>query len=112
MRKDMVDQKDGQARLTVKLHMDDFKRVTVREQEYFYYNVSNTPFSLAIAWPSKYGKYRVSGGLDWKSYVNGKNVTKVFPKISEEFYKIYSSFRNIPRQQMETPPWLELLRWN
>ena len=95
MRKDMADQKGGQAQLTVKLHMDDLKRVTVRKQEYFYYNVSNTPFSLAIAWPSKYGKYRVSGGLDWKSYVNGKNVTKVFQKISEEFYKIYFSFYHI-----------------
>ena len=28
----MVDQKEGQSRLTVRLHMDDMKRVTVREQ--------------------------------------------------------------------------------
>ena len=64
MRKEMVDQKDGMARLTVKVHMDDMKRVTVREQEYFYYNISNTPFTLGIVMPSKYGKYRVSGGLE------------------------------------------------
>ncbi len=28
----MVDQKDGVSRLTVKVHMDDMKRVTIREQ--------------------------------------------------------------------------------
>jgi hypothetical protein len=32
MRKEMVDQKDGVSRLTVKVHMDDMKRVTIREQ--------------------------------------------------------------------------------
>merc|ERR1719400_2906954 len=64
MRKEMVDQKDGLARLTVKVHMDEMKRVTVREQEYFYYNISNTPFTLGIAFPSKYGQFRVTGGTE------------------------------------------------
>lgn len=32
MRKEMVDQKDGVQRMTVKVHMDDMKRVTIREQ--------------------------------------------------------------------------------
>ena len=30
----------------------------------FYYNISNTPFTLGIALPTKYGKYRVRGGLE------------------------------------------------
>merc|ERR1712079_538948 len=64
MRKDMVDQKEGMGSLTVKVHMDDMKRVTVREQDYFYYNISNTPFTLGIALPAKYGKYRVRGGME------------------------------------------------
>merc|ERR1719228_2519278 len=64
MRKEMVDQKDGLAHLTVKVHMDDMKRVTVREQEYFYYNISNTPFTLGIVMPSKYGQFRVTGGTE------------------------------------------------
>ena len=40
MRKEMVDQKDGMSRLTVKVHMDDMKRVEIREQDYFYHNIS------------------------------------------------------------------------
>merc|ERR1712128_124787 len=78
MRKEMVDQKDGLARLTVKVHMDDMKRVTVREQEYFYYNISNTPFTLGIVMPSKYGKYRVSGGLELNQNRH-IDANKIFP---------------------------------
>ena len=79
MRKEMVDQKDGLARLTVKVHMDDMKRVTVREQEYFYYNISNTPFTLGIVMPTKYGKYRVSGGLELNQnrHIDGEIINKV-----------------------------------
>ena len=76
MRKDMVDQKEGMARLKVKVHLDDMKRVTVREQEYFYYNISNTPFPLGIALPTEYGKYRVRGGLELnqKGRIDGKDL--------------------------------------
>merc|ERR1719228_2920037 len=78
MRKEMVDQKDGLARLTVKVHMDEMKRVTVREQDYFYYNISNTPFTLGIVMPSKYGKYRVSGGLELNQNMH-IDANKIFP---------------------------------
>jgi len=64
MRKEMVDQKDGVSLLTVKVHMDDMMRVTIREQDYFYHNISNTPFTLGIVFPNKYGKYRVNDGLE------------------------------------------------
>lgn len=64
MRKEMVDQKEGVNRLLVKVHMDDMKRVTIREQNYFYHNISNTPFTLGIAFPSKYGQFRVTGGTE------------------------------------------------
>ena len=32
-------------------------------QDYFYHNISNTPFTLGIVFP-KYGKSRVVGGLE------------------------------------------------
>merc|ERR1711892_1454315 len=64
MRKNMVDQLEGEEQMTVKVHLDDMKRVTIRQQDYFYHNISNTPFTLGIVMPSKYGKYRVSGGLE------------------------------------------------
>merc|ERR1719481_2452391 len=50
--------------MMVKVHLDDMKRVTIRQQDYFYHTISNTPFTLGIAFPSEYGKYRVSGGME------------------------------------------------
>eukprot|EP00091_Calanus_sinicus_P023984 TRINITY_DN8374_c0_g1_i2.p1 TRINITY_DN8374_c0_g1~~TRINITY_DN8374_c0_g1_i2.p1 ORF type:complete len:487 (+),score=135.44 TRINITY_DN8374_c0_g1_i2:421-1881(+) len=79
MRKEMVDQKEGiKPGLTVKVHMDDMKRVTIREQDYFYCNISNTPFSLGIVMPSNYGKYRVSGGLELNQNRH-IDANKIFP---------------------------------
>jgi len=68
----MVDQLEGEEQMTVKVHMDDMKRVTIRQQDYFYHNISNTPFTLGIAFPSEYGKYRVSGGMELNSNNNKK----------------------------------------
>ena len=64
MRKDMIDQEEGMVSMTVRVPMDNMRRVTVREQDYFYHNIPNTSFSLGLTLPSKYGKYRVNGGLN------------------------------------------------
>merc|ERR1711962_473954 len=56
--------------------MDDMKRVTIREQNYFYHNISNTPFTLGIAFPSKYGQFRVTGGTEITR--NKADAAKVF----------------------------------
>merc|ERR1719342_1636817 len=85
MRKDMVDQKEGMGTMRVKVHMDDMKRVTVREQDYFYYNISNTPFTLGIALPSKYGKYKVQGGLE----LNQKGRIDVNELFPDERWKLH-----------------------
>ena len=63
MRRDMVDQKEGLARMTVKVPMDKMRRVTVCDQGYFYHQIPNSPFSLGIAVPREYGKYQVKGGI-------------------------------------------------
>merc|ERR1719186_209692 len=54
------------------------KRVTVREQEYFYSDISSTPFTLGIVMPTKYGKYRVSGGLELNQNRH-IDANKIFP---------------------------------
>jgi len=66
IRKDLVHQKEGIGNMRVKVHMDNMKRVTEREQNYFYTQIHPrfTPYSLGIALPAKYGEYRVSGGLN------------------------------------------------
>ena len=63
MRKDLVDQEKGQVRMTVQVPLDNMKRVTVRELDYFYHHIPYSAFSLGLALPSQYGKYLVSGGL-------------------------------------------------
>merc|ERR1719391_1325277 len=71
--------------MRVKVHMDDMKRVTVREQDYFYYNISNTPFTLGIALPSKYGKYKVQGGME----LNQKGRIDVNDMFPDERWKLH-----------------------
>ncbi|XP_040571671.1 voltage-dependent calcium channel subunit alpha-2/delta-3 isoform X34 [Lepeophtheirus salmonis] len=64
MRRDMVDQLQGGVSMRVRQHFDDMKRATVREQDYFYHPLINTPFSLGIALPRDYGRQRVSGKVE------------------------------------------------
>ena len=40
------------------------KRATLRTLDYFYHPLQNTPFSLGIALPQDYGKYRMVGKID------------------------------------------------
>jgi hypothetical protein len=42
-------------------------------KDYFYHNISNTPFTLGIVFPNKYGKYRVNGGLEVNDPQNRKD---------------------------------------
>ena len=111
MRKDMVDQKEGMASLKVKVHLDDMKRVTVREQDYFYYNISNTPFTLGIALPAKYGKYRVRGGLELnqKGRIDGKWSPAWCQERKLSTLSICSE-QTVPWREVEAPPWLGVLR--
>ena len=44
------------------LHLQ--KRGTVRTQDYSYHPISNTPFTLGIALPRDYGRYRVKGEIE------------------------------------------------
>ena len=80
----MVNQVKGQNYLRVKQHFDDMvrfcflspssgffkytcplqKRGTVRTQDYSYHPISNTPFTLGIALPRDYGRYRVKGEIE------------------------------------------------
>ena len=80
----MVDQKDGMSRLTVKVHMDDMKRVEIREQDYFYHNIN--PFTLGIAFPSKYGQFRVTGGTEMARNMTDGGLIKQPPS----FFSSYS----------------------
>ena len=40
------------------------KRATVRTLDYFWHPLTGTPFSLGIALPNDYGKFRVDGKIE------------------------------------------------
>jgi len=105
MRKEMVDQKEGMNTLVVKVHMDDMKRATIREQDYFYHNITNTPFTLGIAFPSKYGQFRVKGGIEITQA--GVDAGKVFSsdrwKLHPDWVYCEYNYAGNHERQFDTP---------
>ncbi|XP_058802491.1 voltage-dependent calcium channel subunit alpha-2/delta-3 isoform X2 [Phymastichus coffea] len=59
MRKEMIDQKEGETYFSVKTHYDDMKRVSIRRHNYYYKKIEDTPFSLGLALPEGYGMYEL-----------------------------------------------------
>ncbi|ROT62855.1 putative calcium channel [Penaeus vannamei] len=67
LRRDLIDQREHESNFSVKIHMDNMKRVVTRQQRYFTQRVKGTPFSLGIAMPMGYGKYKVYGQVELPS---------------------------------------------
>nr|CAD7570715.1 unnamed protein product [Timema californicum] len=76
MRHDMIDQKEGETEISLKIHYDDMKRVTTRRYKYFYNPIDGTPFSLGLAIPDGYGMYEVLAEQEIKH--SSINVTEYF----------------------------------
>lgn len=55
----MIDQKEGETEIAVKVHYEDMRRVSTRRQRYFYGPIEGTPFSLAVVLPDGYGMYEL-----------------------------------------------------
>ncbi|XP_063239126.1 voltage-dependent calcium channel subunit alpha-2/delta-3 isoform X2 [Bacillus rossius redtenbacheri] len=76
LRHDMIDQKEGETEMSVKVHYNDMRRVTTRRYKYFYNPIEGTPFSLGLAIPEGYGMYEVLAQLEIKH--SPINVTEYF----------------------------------
>ncbi|KAL6257421.1 hypothetical protein P5V15_010993 [Pogonomyrmex californicus] len=76
LRRDMIDQKEGETDFTIKIHYDDMKRVTIRRHNYFYKPIEGTPFSLGLALPEGYGMFEVRAEQEIKLTI--VNVTEYF----------------------------------
>ncbi|KAJ8970014.1 hypothetical protein NQ314_001443 [Rhamnusium bicolor] len=76
LRHDMIDQKEGETELSVKMHYDNMRRVTTRRNKYFYNPIEGTPFSLGLAIPEGYGMYELLAEQEIKH--SQKNVTDYF----------------------------------
>ncbi|XP_030376767.1 voltage-dependent calcium channel subunit alpha-2/delta-3 [Scaptodrosophila lebanonensis] len=73
LRSAMVRHKSGEFKdIPVKFHFDNMRRVSEEKQDYFFAPLPNTPFSLGIVLPSKYGKtwIKVSEEVKKNTYMN------------------------------------------
>ncbi|XP_027839354.1 voltage-dependent calcium channel subunit alpha-2/delta-3 isoform X4 [Aphis gossypii] len=85
LRREMIEQREGETTLKVKNHLDNMRRVSTRKYKYFYHSIEDTPYSLGIALPESYGMYELLGEEEIKltqfnitEYFKGKN-WKVHP---------------------------------
>nr|XP_022915064.1 voltage-dependent calcium channel subunit alpha-2/delta-3 isoform X1 [Onthophagus taurus] len=96
LRHDMIDQKEGETELTVKIHYDNMRRVTTRRHKYFYNPIEGTPFSLGLAIPEGYGMYQLRAEQEVKR--SQKNVEEYFKgnnwKVHPDW--VYCEYTNGP----------------
>ncbi|XP_055847304.1 voltage-dependent calcium channel subunit alpha-2/delta-3 isoform X2 [Episyrphus balteatus] len=76
MRSDMVMPKEGETEFTILNHFDGMKRVSSRTQRYFYGPIEDTPFTLAVVLPEKYGSHELVSQQEIRH--SRKNVTEYF----------------------------------
>ncbi|XP_017472121.1 PREDICTED: voltage-dependent calcium channel subunit alpha-2/delta-4 isoform X2 [Rhagoletis zephyria] len=76
MRNDMLMPKEGETEFTVFNHFDGMKRVTARTQRYFYGPIEDTPFTLAVVLPEKYGSHELVSQQEIRH--SRRNVTEYF----------------------------------
>ncbi|KAK3894038.1 hypothetical protein Pcinc_002195 [Petrolisthes cinctipes] len=64
LRRDLIEHQNVEQVLRIKAHLDEMKRLVQREQRYFTQGIDGTPFSLGIAMPQGYGRYKVYGQIE------------------------------------------------
>jgi len=74
MRREMIEQRQGEMMLRVRVHCDDMKRASVRRQRYYYRGLKGTPFSLGLALPDGYGHFRVVAETEIKRVLADHNI--------------------------------------
>ncbi|XP_049864524.1 voltage-dependent calcium channel subunit alpha-2/delta-3 isoform X3 [Schistocerca gregaria] len=103
LRHDMIDQKEGETELSVKIHYDEMRRVTTRRHKYFYNPIEGTPFSLGLAIPEGYGMYEVKGEQELK--LRPVNLTEFFKgnnwRVHPEW--VYCEYNYASENTFKTP---------
>ncbi|XP_052757557.1 voltage-dependent calcium channel subunit alpha-2/delta-4 isoform X4 [Galleria mellonella] len=103
LRHDMIEQREGETEIGVKVQYDNMRRVATRRQRYFYSPVDGTPFSLAAVLPDGYGMYELLAEQEVKHSVI--NVTEYFKgdnwKIHPDW--VYCEYASTSEQTFNSP---------
>ncbi|XP_020293530.1 voltage-dependent calcium channel subunit alpha-2/delta-3 isoform X2 [Pseudomyrmex gracilis] len=103
LRRDMIDQKEGETDFTIKIHYDDMKRVTIRRHNYFYKPIEGTPFSLGLALPEGYGMFELHAEQEIKLAI--VNVTEYFKGSNWKVHPdwVYCEYNSASDKFFSTP---------
>ncbi|KAJ2948127.1 hypothetical protein O0L34_g9926 [Tuta absoluta] len=103
LRHDMIEQREGETEIPVKVQYDNMRRVATRRQRYFYSPVEGTPFSLAAVLPDGYGMYELQAEQEVKH--SNINVTEYFKgenwKVHPDW--VYCEYASTSEQTFSTP---------
>ncbi|KAM3967735.1 LOW QUALITY PROTEIN: voltage-dependent calcium channel subunit stolid [Aphomia sociella] len=103
LRHDMIEQREGETEIGVKVQYDNMRRVATRRQRYFYSPVDGTPYSLAAVLPDGYGMYELLAEQEVKHSVI--NVTEYFKgddwKIHPDW--VYCEYASTSEQTFNSP---------
>lgn len=75
LRHEMIEQREGETEIAVKIHFEDMRRVATRRQRYFHAPIDGTPFSLAIVLPDGYGMYELLAEQELRHSQTNGNTT-------------------------------------
>ncbi|XP_026319416.1 voltage-dependent calcium channel subunit alpha-2/delta-3 [Hyposmocoma kahamanoa] len=103
LRHDMIEQREGETEIAVKVQYDNMRRVATRRQRYFYSPVDGTPYSLAVVLPDGYGMYELQAEQEVKH--STVNVTEFFKgenwKVHPDW--VYCEYASTSEQTFNSP---------
>ncbi|CAG4977907.1 unnamed protein product [Parnassius apollo] len=103
LRHDMIEQREGETEIGVKVQYDGMRRVATRRQRYFYGPVEGTPYSLAAVLPDGYGMFELQAEQEIKH--SPFNVTEYFKgdnwKVHPDW--VYCEYASTSDQVFNTP---------
>ncbi|XP_022130225.2 voltage-dependent calcium channel subunit alpha-2/delta-3 isoform X1 [Pieris rapae] len=103
LRHDMIEQREGETEIGVKVQYDGMRRVATRRQRYFYSPVEDTPYSLAAVLPDGYGMYELQAEQEIKH--SPINITEYFKgdnwKVHPDW--VYCEYASTSDQTFNSP---------
>ncbi|XP_017839483.1 voltage-dependent calcium channel subunit alpha-2/delta-3 isoform X1 [Drosophila busckii] len=81
IRDSIIKQHTGSKWMLVKNHFDEMKRVARVKRQYYWTAIKNTPFTLVITYPERYGVSRVEPRAEHdihRTYITGKDIRSFF----------------------------------